>query len=309
MMVMSSKHSSSIRNLIGFILIFAAAYVRSDTSDGTTVGTTDAPPGDTDPVNSNGPVTFFDLFSADRKFITIQPGYTHESNDVKVDATSAENPVSTIETSPAVNSEVKESSSEKMEDTASGNASSEIKDSSDQKAVNADFEQSSNNTPSSEVNKDSKSSGSSTVYVPTAEALGLSSTKTHTFEKGSDDSILGESRNSSLKTAKEAFLREAASLKTKIEKNLAAASNNTIIFQKSSYKIIGPSVFPKPSDVDGKGLIPILKPTFGKHRPHADAVFVLGCKCKFLTYFIFVASCGRLALLEISCLRFQSWMW
>lgn len=67
-------------------------------------------------------------------------------------------------------------------------------------------------------------------------------------------------------------------------------SANTHLFNASSFTVMGPTVFPKPSDAAGEESFPLLKSTFGKHRPKVDAVFTFACEYKFNTFITFVTS-------------------
>jgi hypothetical protein len=60
--------------------------------------------------------------------------------------------------------------------------------------------------------------------------------------------------------------------------NVAAAqdlsdSSTSLWEPAQNYQVVGPSVFPKPTRLISNYAVPILKPTFGQHRPEKDAVF------------------------------------
>ena len=65
------------------------------------------------------------------------------------------------------------------------------------------------------------------------------------------------------------------------------------LFTTASFTVVGPSIFPKPSALLGEDARPNLQPTYGEHRPEADAVFVLAAEYGFNTYLCFVESLRR----------------
>ncbi|KAI2499551.1 hypothetical protein MHU86_14912 [Fragilaria crotonensis] len=65
------------------------------------------------------------------------------------------------------------------------------------------------------------------------------------------------------------------------------------LFTPSSFTIVGPTIFPKPSDLLGEDARPNLQPTYGQHRPDADAVFVFAAEYGLDTYLCFVKSLRR----------------
>ena len=65
------------------------------------------------------------------------------------------------------------------------------------------------------------------------------------------------------------------------------------LFTPSSFTVVGPTVFPKPSDMLGQDARPNLQPTFGHHRPGVDAVFVFAAEYGIDTYLCFVKSLRR----------------
>lgn len=70
------------------------------------------------------------------------------------------------------------------------------------------------------------------------------------------------------------------------------ASSAVHLLTPSSFTVVGPSVFPKPSAYgqDNDDVQPYLKPSFGAHRQEADAVFVFAAEYGLNTYICFVES-------------------
>lgn len=69
------------------------------------------------------------------------------------------------------------------------------------------------------------------------------------------------------------------------------ASANSHLFTPSSFNVHGPNIFPKPSDAAGiRNVVPILTPTYGKHRSHVDAIFVFAAEYSLPIYLTFVKS-------------------
>ena len=82
---------------------------------------------------------------------------------------------------------------------------------------------------------------------------------------------------------------EAMTRRLTDEATLSAAH----LFTPASFTTVGPTVFPKPSDMLGEGARPNLQPTFGQHRPDVDAVFVFAAEYGLDTYLCFVKSLRR----------------
>jgi len=70
------------------------------------------------------------------------------------------------------------------------------------------------------------------------------------------------------------------------------ASSAVHLLTPSSFTVVGPSTFPKPSSYgrDNDDVKPYLKPTFGAHRHDVDAVFVFAAEYGLNTYICFVES-------------------
>jgi hypothetical protein len=58
----------------------------------------------------------------------------------------------------------------------------------------------------------------------------------------------------------------------------------------SDFTVIGPSSFPKPSAKLHPDAVPLLKPTFGQHRPDQDVVMAFAAEYGLNTYLSFVTS-------------------
>ena len=82
---------------------------------------------------------------------------------------------------------------------------------------------------------------------------------------------------------------EAMTRRLTEETTLSAAE----LFTPSTFTVVGPTIFPKPSDMLGEDAQPNLQPTFGQHRPDADAVFVFAAEYGLDTYLCFVESLRR----------------
>jgi hypothetical protein len=127
------------------------------------------------------------------------------------------------------------------------------------------------------------------------------------FNKKSSTALEGKPPSSALNSAPTTFAAEEAPSSFTFNKTSSTAlegkqnppsfvskdtaSTNAQLFTPSNFNVQGPNVFPKPSDAAGiRDVVPILKPTFGKHRSHVDAVFVFAAEYKFPTYLTFVTS-------------------
>jgi hypothetical protein len=71
----------------------------------------------------------------------------------------------------------------------------------------------------------------------------------------------------------------------------AAQEIHDSLFNPSNeYSILGPTRFPKPTDMVGKNATIIVEPTFGKHRPDQDAVMAYAEGYELVHYLAFVES-------------------
>ena len=70
-------------------------------------------------------------------------------------------------------------------------------------------------------------------------------------------------------------------------------NNNIPLFVQSSFTVLGPSSFPKPSSVAATDALPNLQPTFGEHRSDQDAVLAFAAEYGFNTYVCFIESLRR----------------
>jgi hypothetical protein len=66
------------------------------------------------------------------------------------------------------------------------------------------------------------------------------------------------------------------------------------MFQTANFKALGPSSFPKPTNMakagNGEEIVPYLKPTFGTHRNDQDSVFLFAAEYPLATYVLFLAT-------------------
>lgn len=81
-----------------------------------------------------------------------------------------------------------------------------------------------------------------------------------------------------------------ALLNRRLSDSAAVDTSAAHLFTTAAFTVVGPSTFPKPSDLIGEDALPNLQPTFGKHRATEDALFVLAVEYKLNTYLCFVES-------------------
>jgi hypothetical protein len=66
------------------------------------------------------------------------------------------------------------------------------------------------------------------------------------------------------------------------------------MFQTADFKALGPTSFPKPTDMakagNGEEIVPYLKPSFGTHRHDQDSVFLFAAEYPLATYVLFLAT-------------------
>ena len=62
------------------------------------------------------------------------------------------------------------------------------------------------------------------------------------------------------------------------------------MFQVSDFTVIGPSAWPKPSAKLHPDAVPLLEPSFGKHRPDQDVVMAFAAEYGLNTYLSFVTT-------------------
>jgi hypothetical protein len=74
----------------------------------------------------------------------------------------------------------------------------------------------------------------------------------------------------------------------------ASLNRHLPMFQTADYKALGPTSFPKPTDMAkarrGGEIVPYLKPTFGTHRHDQDSVFLFAAEYPLATYVLFLAT-------------------
>jgi len=66
--------------------------------------------------------------------------------------------------------------------------------------------------------------------------------------------------------------------------------SNVHLFTTASFTVVGPSRFPKPSDLISVDALPYQKPTIGQHRIDQDAVFAFASEYDLNTYLCFIES-------------------
>lgn len=66
--------------------------------------------------------------------------------------------------------------------------------------------------------------------------------------------------------------------------------HDSLFNPSNQYSVLGPTRFPKPTDMVGKNATIIVEPTFGKHRPDQDAVLAYAEGYDLVHYLVFVES-------------------
>ena len=95
------------------------------------------------------------------------------------------------------------------------------------------------------------------------------------------------SRSSPPGRQEDAFARRRLS---EVHQDNDAVRKTLEMFQVSDFAVIGPSSFPKPSSKLHPNAVPLLKPTFGQHRPDQDVVMAFAAEYGLNTYLSFVTT-------------------
>lgn len=82
------------------------------------------------------------------------------------------------------------------------------------------------------------------------------------------------------------------SILTSAETLSVVSSSSSSLWEppEKDYRVVGPTTFPKPTRLISKVAEPILKPTFGVHRPDKDAIFAYAEGYELAHYRIFMES-------------------